>query len=200
MESATHFKAAEARLRAVAAWLDPQNIGAMPVHTGEQTQTALSWPEGIVNGSDPDVGWIVAFLKHASSILQGSRFVWQHVVKEGSRLIAIDDVDRCSEAALYDRVATLLAQAPLLDSHDNYLLSRNSRLGACGIVLCQPVLRVFADDVVAPSSDSRLYMHLLLSGSGQGRVLSNFVRWAPELHTADAQSSLAEQAVFVRVQ
>ncbi|EJL02002.1 radical SAM domain protein [Pseudomonas fluorescens Q2-87] len=199
-ESATHFKAAEARLRAVAAWLDPQNIGAMPLHTGEQTQAALSWPEGIVNGSDPDVGWIVAFLKHASSILQGSRFVWQHVVKEGSRQIVIDDVDRCSEAALYDRVATSLAQTPLLGSHDNYLLSRNSRLGACGIVLCQPVLRVFADDVVAHSSDSGLYMHLLLPSSGQGRVLSNFVRWAPELHTADARSSLAEQAVFVRVQ
>lgn len=105
-----------------------------------------------------------------------------------------------SEAALHDRVATSLAQTRVLDSHDNYLLSRNSRLGACGIVLRQPVLRILADDVVSPWLDSGLYMHLLLPRTGPVRVLSNFVRWAPELHVANAQSALAEQAVFVRVQ
>ena len=200
MESATCFKAAEVRLQAAAAWLDPQNVGSMPVHTGEQMRTALNWPECLASSSDQGVAWIVALLKHACGVLQGDRFLVQYVVEEGARLIAVDDIDRCSEAALYDRVATLVARAPVLDIHDNYVLSRNSRLGACGIVLRQPVLRVFANNVVAPSSDSGLYMHLLLPSTGQGRVLSNFVRWAPELHLANAQSALAEQAVFIRVQ
>ncbi len=200
MESAAHFKAAEARLQTFSEWLDPQCIGSMPVHTGEQTQTVLSRPEGMVSCGDQAVVWIAAFLKHASSVLQGDRFLLQYVVEEGTRLVAVDDVDRCSEAALYDRVAASLARAPVLDSHDSYLLSRNSRLRACGIVLHQPVLRVYAEGIVAPSSDSGLYMHLSLTSSGQGRVLSNFVRWAPELHAANAQSALAEQVVFVRVQ
>ena len=59
---------------------------------------------------------------------------------------------------------------------------------------------MFADDVVVPTSESGLYMYLLLPSNGQVRVLSNFVRWAPELHAANAQSALAGQAVFVRVQ
>lgn len=200
MESAKHFKAAEARLQAWAAWLDPQNLGALPVQTGEQTKTVLSRPEGVVSGSDQNVAWIVAFLKHACSVMQGERFLVHYVVEGSARLMAVDDVGGCSEAALYDRVATSLAQTLVLDSHDNYLLSRNSRLSACGIVLRQPVLRVFADDVVAPSFDSGLYMHLLLPSTGQVLVLSNFFRWAPELHAANAQSALSEQAVFVRVQ
>lgn len=204
MELAVDFKAAEARLQAAAAWLDPQSIGPMPVHTGEQTQTALSRPEGMVSGSDQEIAWIVPFVKYASRVLQGDRFLLQYVVEQGTRLIAVDEVLRCSDDVLYDRIATSLAQAPLLDSHDNYLVSRNSRLSACGIVLRQPILRVFASDVAAPSPDCGLYMHLVLASAGQGgasaKMLSNFVRWAPELHAENAQRALAEQAVFVRMQ
>lgn len=152
MESAAHFKAAEARLQAWAAWLDPQNLGALPVHTGEHTKTVLNRPESSVIGHDHNVAWIVAFLKHACSVLQGERFLLHYVVEGSARLMAVDDVGGSSEAALYDRVATLLAQAPVLDSHDNYLLSRQSRLIAFGIVLRLPVLRVFADDVASPHS------------------------------------------------
>lgn len=207
MESAAHFKIAEVSLRAAAAWLDPDNSGPMSVQTGEQTQTPLKPAVSIVSSPHQENAWIVPFLKHASKVLGGGRFLLQYVAKEGAKLIAIDDMAGCSDEALYERTVTSLAQSPLLDSYENYLLSRNSRLCAAGIEMRQPVLRVFAREVPdIHYSDTGLYMHLVLASSEHGgassRVLTNFIRWTADLSvdSAGRKRQGAEQAVFIRVQ
>jgi radical SAM PhpK family P-methyltransferase len=206
MESAAHFKAAEARLRAAAEWLDPDNGGPMPVQTGKQIQTPLKRRVRIGREPDQVNEWIVPFLRHASKILGCGRFLLQYVAKEGSKLISIDDFTGYSDEVLHERTATSLVRSALLDCHENYLVSHNSRLWACGIALRQPILRVFASEALDNHyPDTGLYMHLLLASPEQGgansQVFSNFVRWMTDQQSANAvgEKQAAEQQVFIRV-